>query len=73
MIVIPAPTKRKIKVGKPYYDKEGQLCFFVAHCNECGGKCLATRDDATYIASRFNKNHKPIKRRIIRYLEHHGN
>jgi len=72
--VIPAPTKRKIKVGRPYYNKNGELSFFVAHCNECGGKCLATKDDARYIAQHFTKNQKrPIKRRIIRYLESHGN
>lgn len=67
--VIPAPTKKKIKVGRPYYDHHGQLCYFVAHCNECGGKCLATKDDARYIATHFAKNYKPFRRRIINYLE----
>lgn len=73
MQVIPAPTKRKIKVGRPYFNKDGELSFFVAHCNECGGKCLATKDDAKYIARRFNQNRKPIKRRVINFLESHGN
>lgn len=72
MQVIPAKTKRKIKVGRPYYNKHGELSFFVAHCNECGGKCLATKDDAKYIATHFSKINKPFKRRLIRYLESHA-
>lgn len=60
-----------MKVGKPIVDSNGELCYFVAYCNDCNGKCLATKDQAKYIATRFARNKRPIKRRVIHFLEDH--
>ena len=59
---------KKAKVGGLCFDERDRMFIFVAYCDNCRGKVIMTREEASTFAAQYYREQNKLRTRIAIHL-----